>query len=277
MHMRADEIAAWLREHVSAAGARGLVLGLSGGLDSAVVAGLCQMAAPGQAIGVLLPCQSDPQDEADARLVAEHFGLATIRVDLEAAYEQLTTDLRAGLARLAADQGPSGASTPGSRLPPGVDVAAMPADDLKARVPSANLKPRLRMSALYFVANSLNYLVAGTSNRCELTIGYFTKFGDGGADLLPIGHLLKSEVRALASDLGVPALVAEKPPTAGLWAGQTDEEDIGFTYADLERYLTRGPDGVAPALALRIERLIRRTEHKRAMPPRPGAAGLTGG
>ncbi|MGH9311345.1 MAG: NAD(+) synthase [Vicinamibacterales bacterium] len=270
MHMRADEIAAWLRERVSAAGARGLVVGLSGGLDSAVVAGLCQMATPDLTIGVLLPCQSDPQDEADARLVAEHFRLATLRVDLEPAYEQLTADLRAGLTRLAADREPNSSASRGGLSSPGVEPAAMPADDLKARVPSANLKPRLRMSALYFVANSLNYLVAGTSNRCELTIGYFTKYGDGGADVLPIGHLLKSEVRALARDLGVPELIAEKPPSAGLRAGQSDEEDMGFTYADLERYLTRGPDGVAPALALRIERLIRQTDHKRAMPPIPG-------
>ncbi len=268
--MRADEIAAWLREHVTAAGARGLVVGLSGGIDSAVVAGLCQIAMPDQAIGVLLPCQSDPQDEADARLLAEHFRLATVRVDLEPAYEQLTTDLRAGLTRLAADNGPNPSVSQGGVLP-GVDLSAMHADDLKARVPSANLKPRLRMGALYFVANSLNCLVAGTSNRCELTIGYFTKYGDGGADLLPIGHLLKSEVRVLARDLGVPELIVDKPPTAGLWAGQTDEDDMGFTYTDLERYLTHGPDGVAPALALRIERLIRRTDHKRAMPPIPEA------
>lgn len=270
MHMRADEIAAWLREHVSAAGARGLVVGLSGGIDSAVVAGLCQMATPDQVIGVLLPCQTDPQDEADARLVAEHFRLAALRVDLEPACEQLAADLRAGLARLTADHGPSSSAPRLGLSSPGVDHATPPTDDLEGRVPSANLKPRLRMSALYFVANSLNCLVAGTSNRCELTIGYFTKHGDGGADLLPIGHLLKSEVRALARDLGVPELIVEKPPSAGLWAGQSDEDDMGFTYADLERYLTRGPDGVAPALALRIERLIRRTDHKRAMPPRPG-------
>jgi NAD+ synthase len=136
-------------------------------------------------------------------------------------------------------------------------------------VPIANIKPRLRMATLYFVANSLNYLVAGTGNRSELTIGYFTKYGDGGVDLLPIGHLLKSDVRSLARELGIPQSIIDKAPSAGLWIGQTDEEEMGFTYADLENYLTGGPDGVSPALAMRLERMIRATEHKRASPPTP--------
>ena len=89
------------------------------------------------------------------------------------------------------------------------------------------MKPRLRMTTLYFVANSLNYLVAGTGNRSELTIGYFTKYGDGGADVLPIGTLLKSEVQALARALEIPAPIIEKPPSAGLWLGQTDEARHG--------------------------------------------------
>jgi NAD+ synthase len=102
-----------------------------------------------------------------------------------------------------------------------------------------------------------------------LTIGYFTKHGDGGADLLPIGHLLKSEVRTLARELGMPQRILDRVPSAGLWLGQTDEAEMGFTYADLERYLTEGPDAVAPALALRIERLVRASDHKRATPPIP--------
>src|SRR6185369_6674237 len=118
----------------------------------------------------------------------------------------------------------------------------------------SNVKPRLRMAALYFVANSLNYLVAGTGNRSELTIGYFTKHGDGGVDILPIAGLLKSEVLAMARELGVPAEIVDKAPSAGLWQGQTDEAEMGFSYADLERYLSDGPDTVAPALAMRIER-----------------------
>jgi NAD+ synthase len=127
------------------------------------------------------------------------------------------------------------------------------------------------MTTLYFLANDLDYLVAGTGNRSELSIGYFTKHGDGGSDLLPIGHLVKSEVLALAQELNVPPAIISRTPSAGLWIGQSDEEEMGFTYADLERYLEEGPQGVSPALAMKIERLIRSSEHKRALPPIPEA------
>jgi NAD+ synthase len=123
------------------------------------------------------------------------------------------------------------------------------------------------MTALYFIANSLNCLVAGTGNRSEIALGYYTKYGDGGIDLLPIGGLLKSEVRALASALGVPRSIIDRPPTAGLWVGQTDEAEMGFTYDVLERYLRDGPAAVDPATAARIEQLRRVSDHKRALPP----------
>ena len=142
-------------------------------------------------------------------------------------------------------------------------------DAIQTRRPLANVKPRLRMTTLYLLANSLGYLVAGTGNRSELSIGYFTKHGDGAADLLPIGHLVKSEVRALARELNVPGAIIERTPSAGLWIGQSDEEEMGFTYAQLERYLDEGPQGVSPAIAMKIERLIRSSEHKRALPPIP--------
>jgi NAD+ synthase len=251
---KSGTIAAWLRDRVAAARAKGLVVGLSGGIDSAVVVRLCQLAVPGRVIGAILPCHSDPQDEADAALVATYFGVPTIRVDLAPAYDRVIASTQMALEALAPDV----AATTGAETV-----------DLKARVPVANAKPRLRMTTLYFVANSLGYLVAGTGNRSELTIGYFTKYGDGGVDLLPIGHLLKSEVRKLAVELAVPAAIIDKPPSAGLWLGQTDEEEMGFRYADLENYLTRGPEAVAPALALRLERMIRTTEHKSAPPPTP--------
>jgi NAD+ synthase len=250
----ASAITEWLRGRVNASGARGLVVGLSGGIDSAVVARLCQMASPDAVVGVIMPCHSDARDEADARLLADHFGIPAARIDLASAYDGLVSDLQAGLAQLPAALQPS----PGSQ-----------AADIKARVPLANVKPRLRMTTLYFVANSLNYLVAGTGNRSELTIGYFTKYGDGGVDLLPIGPLLKSDVRAMAKELGVPDAIIEKAPSAGLWLGQTDEEEMGFTYADLENYLEKGPETVAPALAMRIERLVRASDHKRALAPAP--------
>jgi len=143
----------------------------------------------------------------------------------------------------------------------------VPVLDIKQQMPEANVKPRLRMASLYFFANSLNYLVAGTGNRCELTLGYFTKYGDGGVDVLPIGSLLKSEVRQVARELGVPQPVIDKAPTAGLWMGQTDEAEMGFSYEVLEKYLVDGPGAVPERTAERIDQLRRTSDHKRTLPP----------
>ena len=228
------------------AGSRGFVFGLSGGIDSAVVAKLCQIAMPQRVLGVLLPCYSHPQDEEDARLVASTFAIPTARVDLGPAFDALTESL------LHAVKG----------LPTHVDSV-----DIKQQMPDANLKPRLRMASLYFVANSLNYLVVGTGNRSEITLGYYTKYGDGGVDLLPIGGLLKSEVYTLARELGVPERVIAKPPTAGLWVGQTDEAEMGFSYDMLEAFLTQGPGAVPVSVAERIDQLRRTSDHKRERPP----------
>lgn len=241
-----------MRRQLAASGARGFVVGLSGGIDSAVVARLAQLAAPGNVVAAILPCHSDPADERDAALVAAHFSLPTVSVDLADAYDALVRGAQRAL----------------NDLPEQVR-GPRPADALRNRLPLANVKPRLRMSTLYFFGNSLNYLVAGAGNKSELSIGYFTKYGDGGADLLPLGQLVKSEVRALARELKVPDAIVERTPSAGLWMGQSDEEEMGFTYAELERYLEDGPQGVPPALAMRIERLIRSSEHKRALPPVP--------
>ena len=252
MSPRNEVIVDWLRRRLSRSGASGFVVGLSGGIDSAVVARLCQAAAPANVVGVIMPCHSDPQDEADARLLADHFQIPVVKVDLAPACDVLAEDLADALAHVPKEQ-----------------LAGTQVNDIRARVPMANVKPRLRMATLYFLANSLNYLVAGTGNRSELAIGYFTKYGDGGVDVLPIGHLLKSEVRAAARELGVPEPLIEKAPTAGLWIGQTDEAEMGFSYSELENYLTKGPETVAPALAMRVERLIRQSEHKRTLPPMP--------
>jgi NAD+ synthase len=252
MDPHVSDIVEWLRQRLNQAGGRGFVVGLSGGVDSSVVAQLCQLAAPGRTVAAIMPCKSDPRDEADARLVAETFALPAVKIDLETAHDVLVDEMRAALGLVAAQQSDPGASAEGS-----------------ARVPLGNVRPRLRMTALYFLANSLNYLVAGTGNRSELTIGYFTKHGDGGVDVLPIGHLFKGQVRTLAASLGVPQSIIDKAPSAGLWLGQTDEAEMGFRYSDLEAYLTDGPEGVSPALALRLERRIRATEHKRALPPTP--------
>lgn len=250
-----ERLAGWMRQRLQSAGARGFVIGLSGGVDSAVVARLAQLAVRGGALGVLLPCHSDPQDEQDAALVARHFSLPTTRIDLSATHDACVAAAQPALAS---------AAEAGRR--------DEPLDPLRGRAPQANIKPRLRMAALYFLANSLNYLVAGTGNRSEIAIGYFTKWGDGGVDLLPLGRLVKSQVRAIARELGVPEPIVDRAPSAGLWPGQRDEEEMGFTYAELERYLDNGPQDVAPAVAMKIERLVRASDHKRALPPVPDFA-----
>ncbi|MCL4425695.1 MAG: NAD(+) synthase [Firmicutes bacterium] len=239
-----DALVNWLRNSVEESGARGLVVGLSGGVDSAVVGALARRACPDNTLALIMPCQSSPEDAADARLVAETFGLNYRIVSLDRVYEALLA----------------------SFLPGGGEGKPSAPGDL-TRLAMANLKPRLRMLTIYFHANLYNYLVAGTGNRSELTVGYFTKYGDGGVDLLPLGHLVKGEVRALAQYLGVPERIITKPPTAGLWAGQTDEGEMGLTYEELDRYILTGE--ADPAVRERIESLNRRSEHKRHLPAVP--------
>jgi NAD+ synthase len=243
---RADRIAGWLQERCASAGARGFVVGLSGGVDSAAVACLCRMAAPQHALGVLLPCYSHSDDETHARDVAAAIGIPVVRADLDSTFDALSSALIEAMKGLTPQPGTI---------------------DIKQQLPDANIKPRLRMTALYYIANSLNYLVAGTGNLSEITLGYYTKYGDGGVDLLPIGGLLKSEVRALARELGVPQTIIDRPPTAGLWMGQTDEAEMGFSYDALERYLQDGPGAVDAETAARIDRLRRISDHKRVLPP----------
>ena len=150
---RANVLVQWLRDRAEEADARGFVFGLSGGIDSAVVARLCQMATPSRVLGVMLPCYSHAQDEGDACLLADAFGIPTARVDLADTFDALTSQLHAAV----------------KGLPRTVHVT-----DIKQQLPEANIKPRLRMTSLCFIANSLNYLVAGTGNRSELTLGYYT-------------------------------------------------------------------------------------------------------
>jgi len=229
-----DRLADWIRSYVESSGAIGTVIGISGGIDSAVVAGLCKRAFPEHCLGLIMPCYSNPEDSKLAENVALNFRISVKKVVLDSAFDQIIEALGA------------------------VDDRSMAL---------ANLKPRLRMISLYYFAAVSNYLVAGTSNKSELFVGYFTKYGDGGVDFEPIGHLLKSEVREIAKLLGVPTSVIERPPTAGLWEGQTDEDEMGITYEDLDRYILTG-EGSIQATAV-AGRLMRKSEHKRSMPPIP--------
>lgn len=233
-----DNLAAWLREEAEAAGASGIVFGLSGGLDSAVVAALVKRAFPDTHLALILPIHTAQSDRDHARQVVEKFGLNARVIELDPVYESLARVL-------------------------GADPTAEDKPDLSL----ANLKSRLRMMALYYHANRFRYLVAGTGNRSELSIGFFTKFGDGGADVMPLGHFVKSEVVELANHVGVPQAVIDKPPSADNWRGHTDEMELGFTYEQLEQYVVGALED--ESVRERIQSLRRSSSHKLRTPKLP--------
>jgi len=248
MEETANGLVVWIREQVSRAKCTGAVFGLSGGIDSAVVGGLCKRAFPEHCLGVIMPCHSSQRDIEDARAVAEEFQIPISTITLDEVCQSLLRVLPVG------DLAPS-----------------------TERLAQANLKPRLRMLTLYYLANRLGYLVVGTGNRSERCVGYFTKYGDGGVDILPLGNLVKSQVRELAKHLGVPDEVIEKPPSGGLWKGQTDEGEMGITYEELDRYLTSGE--ATREVKQKVDAMISHSAHKRATPaippPRVGCSAKT--
>jgi NAD+ synthase len=232
----AQKLVSWIKDKTLAAGGKGVVLGLSGGMDSSVVAVLCQRAFPKNMLALLMPCYSNQENIEHARLVAEKFSIPTKIVVLDSVFDAL-------LKVLADDK----------------------ADADVSRLAQGNIKARLRMLTLYYFANQLKYLVVGAANRDELTVGYFTKYGDGGVDIQPLGSLLKGELKELARFLGVPEAIINKPPSADLWQGQTDETELGLSYDELDLYLASGE--VSAALKKRIESMIASSEHKRQPPP----------
>lgn len=235
-----ESLVDWLRSEVEGAGCAGAVFGLSGGIDSATVAVLARRAFRDEHLAIVMPANSNPRDREDAHLVIEKFRLKHREIDLSPVFAAFLRAL-------------------------GEDSAAGPQD-----LARNNIKPRLRMATLYYFAARKRYLVIGTGNRTELTLGYFTKYGDGGVDLLPLGHLVKHEVRELATHLGVPNSIIEKPPSAGMWEGQTDEGELGFSYDDLDRYLVGGQG--SEALARRVEELRQKNAHKLRIPKLPPAS-----
>jgi NAD+ synthase len=241
----------FIRRFVSNAGASLAIIGMSGGVDSSVVAFLSAEALGGKnVIGISMPESgvTDPHDVADAREVASSLGMRFRTVDILPVLQSLTQALpdRAG----------------------------------ENVLPLANLKPRIRMTILYYYANLLNGVVIGCSNRSEIRSGYFTKFGDSGADLMPIGHLYKTQVIQLAEHLGLPTHIIRKIPSAGLWRGQTDEGELGISYEKLDTIyagldLKMRPPTIARCAGVDVEtvrRILereRRSAHKLAPPPMP--------
>ena len=232
----ADKLVSWIKDKVVAAGGRGAVFGMSGGLDSSVVAVLCYRAFTQNTLGVIMPCYSCEEDKEHALMVADKFSIPTTEVVLD--------DILTALLQV----------LPSYKAEPPVSQLAQ-----------ANLRPRLRMIILYYLANQLKYMVVGAGNRDELSLGYFTKYGDGGVDIQPLGNLLKGQVRELGQFLGIPQSIINKPPSAGLWKGQTDEGELGLSYDELDRYLTTGE--ASAEIKKRIESMIAASEHKRQPPP----------
>jgi len=238
METLVQKLCVWMEDKVTEAKAKGIVFGLSGGLDSAVVAALSIRIFPQNTLAIIIPCHSFEADINDALDFINKFNIPSKIIDVSKVYDSSI--------HLLNDKEKEGSF----------------------KLAEANIKPRLRMTTLYYFANKLNYLVVGTGNKSELMIGYFTKYGDGGADILPLGNLLKSQVRELAEYLGIPKKIINKPPSAGLWEGQTDEKEIGISYEQLDKYLKTGKLN-NKIIEKKIQDKITKSAHKRTTPAKP--------
>ncbi|MCK4401083.1 NAD+ synthase [bacterium] len=233
MDNMSERIVSWLKEQVEKAGAKGIVFGLSGGIDSACVAVLSKKAFGNNCLGLMMPCESHSDDEEMAFLVANKFSIPVKKISLDEPFREL--------------------------------LKILPSSDNRLSI--ANVKPRLRMLTLYYFAGNYNYLVAGTDNKTEAMLGYYTKYGDGGVDILPIGNLFKTQVRQLAKELGIPAEIIERKPSAGLWQGQFDEDEIGLSYDEMDTILkaieTNNTGDIDKAKLNKIMGIISKSQHKR--------------
>ncbi len=200
----------FIKEQLFQSGAKGVIYGNSGGKDSALVGILCRKATE-HVLGVMMPCQSKRnfgEDMEDGMAVARQFGIETVTVDLTAVKEAL--------------------------------LKAVSEVDFISDGASANIAPRLRMTTLYTLAHTRGYLVAGTGNRSEEYMGYFTKWGDGAYDFNPIADLTVTEIYEFLDFLEAPENIRKKAPSAGLYEGQTDEKEMGITYKAIDEYLLEG-------------------------------------
>ena len=226
---------AFIRSMVESSGASGIVYGNSGGKDCALVSILCKMACD-NTVGLILPCGSMrnyEMDKTDAEIIAAQYNIATRMIDL-------STVKDAFLFTIGNKSELSGAAL-------------------------TNIAPRLRMTTLYAVAASENRLVAGTGNRSEGYMGYFTKWGDGAYDFNPIADLTVTEIYEFLRYLNAPGFIFEKAPSGGLFDGQTDEEEMGVTYSSIDEFLLTGATNEKDRAI--IDRFHKTSEHKREMPP----------
>ncbi len=247
----ARRITDFIRTYVNDSGTTGAVIGLSGGVDSSVTAYLLVKAlGRDNVVGVILPYKTTPpEDVRDAKYIAETLGIKYYYIDISNVRNAFTE--------------------------------AIPEFGEENKVAVGNLLPRIRMTILYYFANKLNKIVAGTGDKSELLIGYFTKYGDGGVDILPIGDLYKTQVRYLGKYLGLPDNIAFKPSSPRLWEGQTAEGELGVKYEDVDVILHALVDyrmnieqaveatGKPIELIQAVWRRVVGTEHKRRTPVVP--------
>lgn len=237
----------FVRSRIKGADAEGVVIGLSGGIDSSVVGELCLRAlGVGKVLAILMPSNHTPaQDVEDARMLSKAWGIDPVEVKISRLVEELVS--------LAGTKG--------------------------TKIASANAQARIRMSILYYHANTRNYLVAGTGDKSEIALGYFTKWGDGGVDFLPIAHLYKTQVMELGRNLGLPNRIVTKPPSPRLWPGHRALDELPADYDELDLVLHYLFDmrlsptgaatkaGVSMAVVKRVLEMHRKSAHKRALPP----------
>lgn len=231
----------WIKNLLSNTGAKGIIYGNSGGKDCTLVGALCKMATD-NVLGVIMPCQSAQNygsDRDDALSAGEFYGIEQIQIDLSNSKESIMNAL-------------------------GDKLEENSVGDYNVKMAGININPRLRMLTLYALGQARGYLVAGTGNLDEITLGYFTKWGDGAHDFNPIADLTVAEVYEHLRYLGAPSHIIEKAPSAGLYQGQTDEDELGIKYADVDAYL-RG-EKVPEDVKNRIERAKSASAHKLRMP-----------
>jgi len=186
-----------------------------------------------------MPCESNLSEISDAYKVVETSNIDFLKIDITKYHKQLMNYI----------------------------LNSLDVDGGNLKLSRANMKARLRMCILYAISNYLNYLVVGTDNAAEIYTGYFTKYGDGAADIMPLAHLTKKEVRTWSKEVGVPENIINKLPTAGLWGDQTDEEEMGVTYDDIDKFL-EGKQIPEKEYGI-IRELHRKSEHKRRIPTYP--------
>jgi len=243
-----QRLKSFIREEVKKTGVEGVVVGLSGGVDSSTVTYLCAEAlGPEKVLGFIMPDKriTPKEDAEDAKLVAKKLGIEYKIIEISQICDAIIS------------------ASPGK----------------KDRTAEGNVRARVRMVFLYHVANRSRRLVIGSGDRSELLIGYYTKYGDGGVDLLPLGGLFKTQVRELAKFLGVPQKIATKPSSPRLWVGHTVEAELGMSYDVIDPILHGLVDlgmteqkmakelGIPLDMVKKVRAMMKRTEHKRQLPP----------